>query len=72
MKAKEIYIYAFAALFVTGFFILSYLLRDAGDSTFVVSVMETLKMGVVLILGYLYGSSKGSADKNEIINNQMK
>lgn len=68
MKAKEIYLYAFAALFVIGFFVLAVVLKDNTNNMFISGVIETLKLGVVLILGYFFGSSKGSADKNEIIN----
>ena len=67
MKAKEIYLYAFAALFVMGFFVLAWVLKDVTDSPFIANVMETLKLGVVLILGYFFGSSKGSSDKNEML-----
>jgi hypothetical protein len=67
MKAKDIYIYSFAAIFVIGFFILAYVLRDATDNVFITGVIETLKMGVVLILGYFFGSSKGSSDKNDLL-----
>jgi len=69
---KEIYLYSFAALFVIGFFILAYLLRDVVESSFMVGVIETLKMGVILILGYFFGSSKGSSDKNELINSKKE
>jgi hypothetical protein len=67
MKAKDIYIYSFGALFVIGFFILAYMLRNVTDNVFITGVIETLKMGVVLILGYFFGSSKGSSDKNEML-----
>jgi hypothetical protein len=65
--AKDIYTYAFAALFVVGFFVLAYILRNVADNSFIIGVIETLKMGVVLILGYFFGSSAGSAAKNDII-----
>ena len=69
MKAKEIYMYAFAAIFVIGFFVITLYLKDSeGTNPFVVGVIETLKNGVILILGYFFGSSKGSADKTELMN----
>jgi len=66
-KTKEIFIYAFGALFVTGFFILAVLLKETSENTFIIGVVETLKNGVILILGYFFGSSKGSSDKNDIL-----
>ena len=66
-KLKEIFIYSLAALFIVGFFILSYELKDVSDNTFINGVIETLKMDVILILGYFFGSSKGSSDKNEML-----
>jgi len=71
MKTKEIYMYALAALFIVGFFIMSWLLRNTPENSFLIGVIETLKMGVVLILGYFFGSSKSSADKNEMLKNQQ-
>jgi len=68
MKTKEIYMYALAALFIVGFFIMSWLLRNTPENSFLIGVIETLKMGVVLILGYFFGSSKSSADKTELMN----
>ena len=70
MKAKEIYMYALAALFIVGFFVMSWLLRNTPENSFLIGVIETLKMGVVLILGYFFGSSKSSADKNEMLKNK--
>ena len=70
MKAKEIYVYVLAALFLLGFFILSWMLRNTPENSYMLGVVETLKNGVILILGYFFGSSKGSSDKTEIIKNQ--
>lgn len=67
MKSKEIFIYAFAALFIIGFFLLVIILRNTAENPFIIGVIETLKTGVILILGYFFGSSKGSQDKTEII-----
>jgi hypothetical protein len=69
--AKEIYIYIFAALFVLGFFALAIYFRNTPDNTQNAGIIETVKNGVILILGYLYGSSKGSADKTEIMNKEI-
>jgi len=70
MKPKEIYMYVLAALFIIGFFIMSWLLRKEPENATITGIIETLKMGVILILGYFFGSSKSSADKNEMLKNQ--
>lgn len=70
-NAKEIYLYVFAALFVLGFFYLSIALRNTPESGFVTGIIETVKNGVILILGYFFGSSKGSADKTEILSKEI-
>ena len=68
MNTKEIYIYGFGALFVIGFFILAVVLKDSdGTNPYIQGVIETLKNGVILIIGYFFGSSKGSADKNDML-----
>jgi len=72
MKAKEIYLYSFAALFVIGYFVQSYLLKGVEANSFTVGVIETTKMGVILILGYFFGSSKSSSDKNELLKKDDK
>jgi len=70
MKAKEIYMYALAGLFILGYFALIgiILIRDipAGNKEVALLLFGTLTAGVALILGYFYGSSKGSTDKNEM------
>jgi len=68
-NAKDIFMYAFAAFFTLGLFVLAIIFRNIENpNPFLLGVIETLKNGVILILGYIYGSSKGSADKNEILN----
>jgi hypothetical protein len=66
MKAKDIFQYALAGVFVLASFVLFYLLKDTESET-VQGIMEILKMGVVLILGFFFGSSKGSSEKTDII-----
>jgi hypothetical protein len=71
--AKEIYLYAFAALFTIGFFVLAIIFKDIENlNPFLIGVIETLKNGVILILGYIYGSSAGSATKTDILANKDK
>lgn len=63
-RNKEIFMYALAGFFILGSFVLFYLFRNTENDT-INGVMEILKMSIVLILTYFYGSSKGSSDKNE-------
>ena len=65
---KDVYMYALGALIVIGFFVLViYKMYKNLDAQ--------LEIGALLaafgaVVGYFYGSSKGSADKNELINKQ--
>lgn len=67
MKAKDIYIYAFGALFIIGFFYLAVVLKNAPDNAINSGTIETIKNCVILIVGFFFGSSKGSSDKNEML-----
>ncbi len=71
MNAKEIYQYALAALIVIAFFIVLVLMIEKGsDANPVLNVMVgTLGTITVMVASYFFGSSKGSADKNDIIKN---
>ena len=63
MKKEDIFQYAFAAMFILGFFILSWMLHDSESQT-AKDTVTTLRDGVILILGFLFGSSRGSFLKN--------
>ena len=71
MKAKEIYMYALAALFVIGYFILIGLILTMvipeQNKDIALMLFGTLTAGVSLILGYFFGSSKGSEEKNRLL-----
>jgi FtsH-binding integral membrane protein len=71
MKAKEIYMYALAALFVIGYFILIGLILTMvipnENKDIALMLFGTLTAGVSLILGYFFGSSKGSEEKNRML-----
>lgn len=67
MNIKDIYLYCLAALFIAGSFIMFYVLRKETGSV-AIGIVDTLKVCDVLILGYFFGSSKGSADKSESLN----
>ena len=74
MKTKTIYQYALGALIVIGFFALLYLLTQkpvpAENKDSLNLVIGSLLGAFSLIVGYFYGSSLGSSEKNEIIANQ--
>ncbi len=71
MNAKEIYQYALAAAIVIVFFVILVLMIEKGtDANPVLNVMVgTLGTITVMVASYFFGSSKGSADKNDIIKN---
>ena len=71
MKAKEIYMYALAAIFVIGCFILIGLILTMvipeQNKDIALMLFGTLTAGVSLILGYFFGSSRGSEEKNKLL-----
>jgi len=72
MKSKEIFQYALAALIVIAFFVVLALMIEKGTAANpVLNVMVgTLGTITVMVASYFFGSSKGSADKNDIIKNK--
>jgi len=71
MKAKEIFMYALGAIVLIGFFITLFFLVKEGiyESTINLAI-GALIAAFATVVGYFYGSSKGSTDKNEMINNK--
>jgi hypothetical protein len=71
---KDLFFYGIGLLFLLGFFyllqFLTYKVIPAENKEIFTGVIETLKNGVILILGYFYGSSKGSSDKNQLLNDK--
>lgn len=68
MKQKEIYMYILGALVVVGFFaVVIYKLINKQDAQLEIG---SLIGAFGLVVGYFFGSSKGSADKTEILNKQ--
>ena len=71
MKAKEIYMYALAAIFIIGYFILIGLILTMvipeQNKDIALMLFGTLTAGVSLILGYFFGSSRGSEEKNKLL-----
>ena len=70
-SAKEIYMYALAALFIAGYFCLIgfILIRVIPPENKDIALMlfGTLTATIGAIVSYFYGSSKSSADKNEML-----
>jgi len=73
MKAKEIYMYILGALIVSGIFVLTafFLFKEMPQTNKDIMLML---VGAMLakfsdVIGYFFGSSKGSADKNTMLYN---
>ncbi|MCX6232603.1 MAG: hypothetical protein NTZ33_13790 [Bacteroidetes bacterium] len=71
-KVNNVFMYTLGALIVIGFFVaLVYMSANNADGKYTNSIMDmvaTIKMTLVLIVGYYWGSSKSSADKTEMLN----
>jgi len=71
MKAKNIFQYSLGGLIVIGFFVLMYLLLAQAvpeqNKDILNIVVGALIGSFTSIVGYFYGSSLGSADKNELL-----
>ena len=71
MKAKNIFQYVLGALIVTGFFILMVVLVYTSvpdtNKDLLNLVVGALIGSFATVVGYFYGSSMGSSDKNELL-----
>jgi drug/metabolite transporter (DMT)-like permease len=71
MKAKNIFQYSLGGLIVIGFFVLMYLLLAQAvpeqNKDILNIVVGALIGSFTSIVGYFYGSSLGSADKNDLL-----
>lgn len=71
IKFKDIFMYVLGALITIGFFVvLVYLIKSGGYKSELGIVLGALVASFTSIVGYFYGSSKGSSDKNEMLNNK--
>jgi hypothetical protein len=69
MNTKEIYMYALGALVALGFFSITfYLIYSAKYDDAVMLIIGALISAFSTVIGYFFGSSKGSADKTELMN----
>jgi len=75
-NAKEIYMYLMGALVVLGGFAIAWLLIfypiPESNNQIVTLVVGLVFGNVGLVIGYFFGSSKSSADKNEIMAKQTE
>jgi CDP-diglyceride synthetase len=71
-NAKDLYMYILGALIVLGFFaILVYLIKipaPVDNKDVLLILLGALVAKFADVVGYFYGSSKGSADKSEMLN----
>lgn len=74
MKGKTIYMYVLGAFIVFGTFaLIAMLLIYRREMTDVINItIGSLLAAFGSVVGYFYGSSKGSADKQEAINEKLK
>jgi hypothetical protein len=73
LKAKDLFQYILGGLIVIGFFILLYLLATSSipeqNKDLLNLVVGALIGSFATVVGYFYGSSAGSAKKDETISN---
>ena len=71
---KEVYMYVLASLLFIGFFIVLVLLLKHAipeeNKELVHTLLGVLGTCFVMTITYFFGSSKGSADKTEMMNNK--
>lgn len=74
MKAKDLMMYILGGLIVLGFFTLLGLLifspAPPDNKDLLNITIGSLIAAFATVVGYFYGSSKGSSDKNELIRGQ--
>ena len=70
-KLKEMYMYLLGAFIVGGFFVLLYFLvyqSIPSENKDILNIVVGALIGsFTTVVGYFYGSSKGSSDKNELL-----
>jgi hypothetical protein len=71
MKGKEVYMYVLAGVFIVGYFaLIGFILIKVippENKDIALILFGTLTAGVSAILSYFFGSSKSSADKNDML-----
>jgi len=70
-KIKDIYMYVLGAIVVAGFFLtLAFMINAGSYKTEVNMIVGALIGAFITVVGFFYGSSKGSADKTELMGNK--
>lgn len=70
MKPKEIYMYLLATVIIVGFFTtLVFMIKQGEYKTEVNMIVGALIGAFITVVGFFFGSSKSSADKNEMVYN---
>lgn len=71
MQTKDIFQYSLGGVIVVGFFLLLIVLANKGipdqNKDLLNLVVGALIGSFATVVGYFYGSSKGSAEKNELL-----
>lgn len=72
MKTKDVFMYSLGGLIVIGFFATTiYLITTKANNDALMLILGALIGAFSTVVGYFYGSSKGSSDKNELLNKQQ-
>lgn len=75
-NAKDLFMYALGAIITMGIFtilaLLVYQEIPEGNRDLMNLVVGSLLTSFAMVVGYFYGSSKGSADKSEMIDSTRK
>ena len=67
-EKKELFMYILGGLVVIGFFVtLWFLVREGVYESTINLAIGALIGAFATVVGYFYGSSKGSSDKNELL-----
>lgn len=68
MKGKEIFMYVLGSIIIIGFFaVLIYMIKNGGYKNELGIILGALVGAFGTVVGYFYGSSKGSSDKNDLM-----
>jgi hypothetical protein len=78
-KIKDLFMYLLGAMIAVGTFALIILLilvviknPDSPLKDVLIMSIGSIQAAFGLVVGYFYGSSKGSADKSDVINQNLK